>query len=25
VQDGTTWVGDGADSVEITPRRLNAM
>ena len=24
VQDGTTWVGDGEQSVEITPQRLNA-
>ncbi len=23
VQDGGVWVGDGADSVEITPQRLN--
>ncbi|WP_298830323.1 YaeQ family protein [uncultured Piscinibacter sp.] len=24
VQDGTAWVGDGEQSVEITPQRLNA-
>jgi uncharacterized protein YaeQ len=24
VQDGTVWFGDGAQSVEITPQRLNA-
>ena len=23
VQDGTVWVGDGQQSIEITPRRLN--
>jgi uncharacterized protein YaeQ len=23
VQDGTVWVGDGAQSIEITPQRLN--
>jgi uncharacterized protein YaeQ len=23
VQDGTVWVGDGQESIEITPRRLN--
>jgi hypothetical protein len=23
VQDGAVWVGDGSDSIEITPQRLN--